>query len=202
MKTMASISRGNAVVRRLIDNSKTSASLLAAPVSSSKTCISPSLKTFTSASSAVSAAKAESDADVVLNLPRKPVVFRTAKTDPAAFNADDVGFFHTLPMNKFKQLFQWGIEARFRNQINAIQEPAFMVRRPFLEIRDLIATTDFAQPARRYVVYGKLGAGKTMTLNSVLHYAAMKGQRIWARYVYSFLTFELSRVLWMIRLVI
>jgi len=117
----------------------------------------------------------KSDHDVVLNLPPKPIVFRTSKTNPVTFDENDVGLFYTLPSDKFNQLFQWGIEARFRNQIKAINESSFMIRRPFLEIKDLIAETNPTQSSRRYLLLGKRGAGKTMTLNTLLHYGSSAG---------------------------
>ena len=118
----------------------------------------------------------QSEDDVVLNLPPKPTVFRTTKTNPATFDESDVGLFYTLSPDRFKQLFQWGIEARFRNQIKAIDEAAFMIRRPFLELRDLLAATDATKMSRNYLLHGKRGAGKTMTLNTLLHYASSEGE--------------------------
>lgn len=119
----------------------------------------------------------------VLNLPKRVPTFRTGKTDPASFNEDDVGLFYTLSMDKFRQLFQMGVEARFKNQIKATHEAAFMIRRPFLEIRDSMSA-EVTQPTRRYLLLGKRGAGKTMTLNSLIHFASSQGwlvvQHPWA----------------------
>jgi len=116
-----------------------------------------------------------SSEEEVLNLPPKPIIFRTTKTNPSTFDENDVGLFYTLSPDKFKQLFQWGMEQRFRNQIKAVNEAAFMIRRPFLEIRDLMAATEATQMSKRVLLRGKRGAGKTMTLNSLIHYGSTEG---------------------------
>jgi len=138
-----------------------------------RSALSPFVRPFVS-SSPLSQSQAESDEDV-LNLPQKPVAVRTSKTDPSSFTSDDVGLIYTLSMDKFRQLFQMGVEARFKNQIKVTREAAFMIRRPFLEIRDSISRADATQPATRYLLLGKRGAGKTMTLNTLLHYASSRG---------------------------
>jgi len=122
-----------------------------------------------------SAISQQSQSEPVLNLPRVPVTFRTPKTDPVIFDVEDIGLFHTINYDKYKQLFQYGPEERFQNQVKTVMEAAFMVRSPFLEIRDCLTNTDMSQPIRRYLLYGKRGAGKTMTLNSLIHYGSSAG---------------------------
>ena len=125
-------------------------------------------------SSAPSQSQPQSEEEV-LNLPPKPIVFRTTKTNPATFDENDVGLFYTLSPDRFKQLFQWGMEQRFRNQIKAVNEAAFMIRRPFMEIRDLMSATEATHMSRRILLRGKRGAGKSMTLNSLIHYGSTEG---------------------------
>jgi len=53
----------------------------------------------------------------------------------------------------------------------AFGESCLMVRNPALEVINCIKHTDFQQPAIRYVLYGKAGYGKTMSLSHLLCYA-------------------------------
>ena len=175
MKSLAQLTRNISRTRDVISDIYRPQSLLDSPTPEKLRSLAASSRSFVSSSSH-SQSQVESDEEV-LNLPRKPLVFRTSKTDPATFGRDDVGLFYTLSMDKFRQMFQMGIEARFRNQIQSTNEAAFMIREPFFEIRDLMTSADVSMPTRRYLLLGKRGAGKTMTLNTVLHYAASQGQR-------------------------
>jgi hypothetical protein len=112
----------------------------------------------------------------VLNLPRKPVVCRTKKTKPSTLDVSDKGLFYTIPSVTYNQLFQNGPERRYQEQVKALNEATFMVRQPFLELKDCLAGADYSQPIRRYLLHGKIGAGKTMTLNSLIHYAHTQGK--------------------------
>lgn len=173
MKSLAQLTRNISRTRDVISDIYRPQSLLVSPTPEKLRSLAASSRSFVSSSSH-SQSQVESDEEV-LNLPRKPLVFRTSKTDPATFGRDDVGLFYTLSMDKFRQMFQMGIEARFRNQIQSTNEAAFMIREPFFEIRDLMTSADVSMPTRRYLLLGKRGAGKTMTLNTVLHYAASQG---------------------------
>ncbi|KAG9463056.1 hypothetical protein GDO78_022524 [Eleutherodactylus coqui] len=50
-----------------------------------------------------------------------------------------------------------------------------MVRRPALELIRYLKATDFSQPAVRYMLYGKVGSGKSLSLCHVLHYCHAQG---------------------------
>jgi len=174
MKALAQLTRTIFRTRDLItDLHRPRSLIIASPNTDRLSSFAASTRSFVSSAS-YSQSQAESDTEV-LNLPRKPILFRTSKTDPATFNRDDVGLFYTISNDKFRQMFQLGIDARFKNQIQATNEAAFMIREPFLEIRDLITSADVSLPSRRYLLQGKRGAGKTMTLNTLLHYAASQG---------------------------
>ncbi|XP_029436217.1 28S ribosomal protein S29, mitochondrial isoform X2 [Rhinatrema bivittatum] len=51
-------------------------------------------------------------------------------------------------------------------------ETCLMVRRPALEVIHYLRNTNFSHPAVRYVIYGRKGTGKSLTLCHVIHYCA------------------------------
>jgi len=64
-------------------------------------------------------------------------------------------------------------------------ESCLMVRNPALEVINCIKHTDFQQPAIRYVLHGKSGHGKTMSLSHLLCYGEQEDfvvfKTIWIR---------------------
>ncbi|XP_072493906.1 small ribosomal subunit protein mS29 isoform X3 [Notamacropus eugenii] len=56
--------------------------------------------------------------------------------------------------------------------VKTFNEACLMVREPALELLHYLRSTNFANPAIRYVIYGEKGTGKTLTLCHAVHFCA------------------------------
>lgn len=101
--------------------------------------------------------------------------FRTGKSDPGQQSRDQEAKFYTIDADTKKQIFHHGgLPKSFEKQVKTFGETALMVRPPALEIIHYIKNTDLASKATaRYVLYGKDGVGKSLTLAHVLHFGMM-----------------------------
>ncbi|XP_060111148.1 small ribosomal subunit protein mS29 [Heteronotia binoei] len=105
--------------------------------------------------------------------PEKPrAIFRTNESDPASHTEEHVGHFYGIPLQELKAILPHGLPPRFQFQVKTFNEACFMVRKPGLELLSYLKHTNLAHPAIRYVIYGKKGTGKTMTLCHAVHYCA------------------------------
>lgn len=101
--------------------------------------------------------------------------FRTSENDPDQHSSGQLGQFYTIPA-KEKGIFQHGgIPKAFQIQSNTFNETCLMVREPALEVINYLKKVDYTKPAIRFVLYGPIGSGKTLSLAHVLHYAHKKG---------------------------
>nr|CAG4647891.1 EOG090X05V1 [Moina brachiata]SVE93001.1 EOG090X05V1 [Moina brachiata] len=99
--------------------------------------------------------------------------FRTSEPYPANHGALHEGRFYTVPNGMQKQLFSFGgLPKKFLRLSETLNELSIMVRKPSVEVINHLKATNFAAPANRYVLYGKPGTGKSLTLAHVLHYGA------------------------------
>lgn len=100
-----------------------------------------------------------------------PVHFRTVENNPVNHTAQHKGRFYTIPNEIYKKLFtHGGIAGHFQKQVKTFNECSILVREPALEIISHMQSTDYSKPANRYLLYGQLGCGKTLTLAHILHY--------------------------------
>jgi small subunit ribosomal protein S29 len=58
---------------------------------------------------------------------------------------------------------------------NILQETVIMVRDPALQIINCIKNSDLSNPAVRYLVYGRPGCGKSITLAHLTHFGHQEG---------------------------
>lgn len=106
--------------------------------------------------------------------PQNPVK-RIDATNPEHHTYHDVGKFYTLPPADIKRYFQLGgVPKSFSELSEAFNETCVMVRKPFLEIRDYLVQTNYSNLPVKYVLYGPVGSGKTLTMLHILHYAALQ----------------------------
>ncbi|XP_046959375.1 28S ribosomal protein S29, mitochondrial [Vanessa cardui] len=107
------------------------------------------------------------------------VTFRTTETSPSKQNENQIGLFYTVNNDVCKQLFgHGGLPKSYMKQTKTFTETSLMVRLPALDIINCIKATDFDKPVIRYMLYGEIGAGKSLTLAHLLHYAYEDGYLI------------------------
>lgn len=102
--------------------------------------------------------------------------FRTNETSPAAQSLAHATKFYRLQAQTKRQLFaQGGLPKTYDRQLKTFGESCLMVRRPALELMHHIAAADLRRPTTRYVLYGRDGSGKSLTLGHMLHYGHEQG---------------------------
>ncbi|KAI2797757.1 28S ribosomal protein S29, mitochondrial [Blomia tropicalis] len=98
-------------------------------------------------------------------------LFRTDESDPTKHNDIHHGLFYRIPNEIASRLFiLGGFDKEQQLMLKTFRETSIMVRKPALEIINYLRMTDFSRPPNRFVLYGRIGAGKTFTLNHILHY--------------------------------
>ncbi|XP_063808795.1 small ribosomal subunit protein mS29, partial [Pseudophryne corroboree] len=103
-------------------------------------------------------------------------VFRTSECDPDRHTEAHEGqYYNHSPSQKVRTTFPYGLPARFQLQCKTFNETSLMVRSPALEVIQYLRNTNFSQPAVRYLLYGKNGTGKSLSLCHVLHYCQSQG---------------------------
>ncbi|XP_049815945.1 28S ribosomal protein S29, mitochondrial [Schistocerca nitens] len=97
--------------------------------------------------------------------------FRTTENDPVHHTISQEAKYYTISPEVQKQLFTFGgLPTIFKKQVKTFAETCVMVRRPALEVFEYLRSADYSKPAIRYVLFGRAGSGKTLTLAHVLHY--------------------------------
>ncbi|XP_068108685.1 small ribosomal subunit protein mS29 [Hyperolius riggenbachi] len=102
-------------------------------------------------------------------------IFRTSENDPANHTEEHEGQYYTIPSDRVKSIFPYGLPTRYQKQCKTFNETSIMVRQPAVEVIDYLKKTDFSQPAVRYVLYGRRGTGKSLALNHILHFCHDQG---------------------------
>ncbi|XP_057324610.1 28S ribosomal protein S29, mitochondrial [Microplitis mediator] len=104
--------------------------------------------------------------------PEEPIqTFRTIESDPAKHNRDHLNRFYTVPVNVKNRIFPFtGVPRRFNDHCKTFAETCILVREPAIELISYLQQTDYTRPVNRYVIYGPLGSGKTLTLMHLMHY--------------------------------
>ncbi|XP_071447228.1 small ribosomal subunit protein mS29 [Hetaerina americana] len=103
-------------------------------------------------------------------------VFRTNESNPVNHGESHLGLFYTVPQDVKQLLFQHGgLPKSFEKQVKTFQETCIMVRSPALEIMEYMKAADYSGPAIRYVLFGKSGCGKSVSLSHILHFGLVSG---------------------------
>ncbi|CAG9761596.1 unnamed protein product [Ceutorhynchus assimilis] len=98
--------------------------------------------------------------------------FRTFEADPSKHNTNHQSQFYKVDSTDKKVLFQYGgLPKSFQIQAKTFNETCLMVRDPSIQIINHLKTIDYTQPPIKFVLYGKKGCGKTLTLAHIMHYA-------------------------------
>ncbi|XP_012260671.1 28S ribosomal protein S29, mitochondrial [Athalia rosae] len=108
---------------------------------------------------------------VQLQYEQPPVHFRTIENNPMNHTAQHQGRFYNMPIETSKKLFTaGGLPKKFQTQVKTFNECSLLVRSPALEIISYLQNTDYSKPATRYVLFGPIGCGKSISLAHVVHY--------------------------------
>lgn len=97
--------------------------------------------------------------------------FRTLETNPTKHDAKHLGRFYTISPEVKKQLYTFGgLPKKFNMQTKTFTETCLMVRQPAVEIINHLNNTNFNKPTNRFVLYGRDGVGRSLTMAHILHY--------------------------------
>ncbi|XP_066598044.1 small ribosomal subunit protein mS29 [Prorops nasuta] len=98
--------------------------------------------------------------------------FRTNETNPSNHTEKYLSRFYTVPSEIVNHTFKFdGIPKSFLKQIKTFKECSIMIRKPAVEIISYLNQTDYSKSVNKYILYGKTGAGKSLTLIHIIHYA-------------------------------
>ncbi|XP_050549054.1 28S ribosomal protein S29, mitochondrial [Daktulosphaira vitifoliae] len=101
-----------------------------------------------------------------------PIAVRSLKSNPIDHNQNDVSKFYTIEPKTVSKIFQsGGLPKPFVEQTQVFAETALMIRKPALEVINNLKIANYEKPAVRYLMYGKTGSGKSLSLAHILHYA-------------------------------
>ncbi|CAK8692438.1 unnamed protein product [Clavelina lepadiformis] len=100
---------------------------------------------------------------------------RCDESDPTNHSMDDVSLMYTIPVEHYKRMSpaKWNNKAfshRFQRMCSAFGESCLMIRKPGLELVNYLKHTNPEKAVNRYIIHGKTGCGKSMTLQYALHY--------------------------------
>jgi len=113
--------------------------------------------------------------------------FRTDEVNPANHDTSHLGRIYTVdpevPKLFGKELNpkenynanNYFAPTKWVNRCSTLQETAIMVRDPALQIMNCIKNTDLSNPAVRYMLYGRPGCGKSITLAHLTHFGHQEG---------------------------
>lgn len=101
--------------------------------------------------------------------------FRCLEQDPTKHNLNHAGQFYTISPEDSKIYLLGGIPKSYEIQTKTFNETCFMVRKPAVDLINCLSNLDYEKPAVRFVVFGKMGSGKSLTVAHVLHWAYKKG---------------------------
>jgi len=103
--------------------------------------------------------------------------FRTLINDPLLHTEKDLGLFYKVDNDDLKRISPFGksLPLQFREECEAFNETAVMIRQPSLDIIKLIKQIDWNLPPLKVVLFPvELGVGMGLCLFHVLHYGFRK----------------------------
>ena len=113
--------------------------------------------------------------------------YRTSQSDPTQHNTNHLGRIYTVdpevPKRFGKEINQkenynannYFGPRQWVNRCSVVKETAIMVREPAVQIINSIENYDHSKPALRFVLYGRNGCGKSLTLSHLTHYGHSAG---------------------------
>jgi len=113
--------------------------------------------------------------------------YRTNETNPSMHNTNHLGRIYTvdpeIPKLFGKELNpkdnyyanNYFAPRQWMDRCKVLDETAIMVRKPAIQIINCIKNSDLNNPAVRYIVYGRAGSGKSITLAHITHFGYQEG---------------------------
>ncbi|KAK3604678.1 hypothetical protein CHS0354_009290 [Potamilus streckersoni] len=101
-------------------------------------------------------------------------IFCTDESDPTKHTMAHEGLFYRVPDNVFNSHQATGLRKDFQKMLKAFHEVCIMIRKPALEVFDILENVNFDHPPAKIILYGKDGCGKSITLAHVVHYCYQK----------------------------
>lgn len=102
--------------------------------------------------------------------------FRTNEIDPIKHTEEHIGQYYTIPPEVKQQLFtHGGLPKKFDVQAKTFTETSLMVRKPAVDIIKCLRSADLSKPCTKFVVYGKKGSGRSLSLAHIIHYGLNAG---------------------------
>lgn len=102
--------------------------------------------------------------------------FRTNEVSPLKHSTENLAQYYKLNTEVKKQLFSHGgFPKAYETQIKTFAETCIMVREPAINIMTCLNALDYEKPIVRFVMYGKKGNGKSLSLAHLIHYAFEAG---------------------------
>lgn len=100
--------------------------------------------------------------------------FRTSEANPALHAANHLGAYYSIPSTDANLFQHGGLPKQFTQQCSTLNETCLMIRKPALEIIDYLKSLDYSNAPMKFVLYGRPGHGKSLSLAHVLHYAYLQ----------------------------
>jgi len=113
--------------------------------------------------------------------------FRTDEADPSNHNINHLGRLYTvdpqipklfgkeLSPREFYNANSYFAPRQWIDRCNVFNETAIMIRSPALQIMNCIKNCDLDKPAVRYLLFGRHGCGKSITLAHLTHFGHQEG---------------------------
>lgn len=99
--------------------------------------------------------------------------FRTMNSYPPEHDTNDLNRIYTVP-ETITNLLMPGVPNEMKKQIKIFHEFSILIRKPAIELMSYLEQTDYTKCVNKYVLYGKLGVGKTITLLHLIHYGLVR----------------------------
>lgn len=101
---------------------------------------------------------------------------RTSVRNPSLHTHEHLGLWYTIEPDTVKRLYSiGGFPKKFATMCETFAETSLMVREPSLTVIDYIRRSNLALPPNKFLLYGRDGVGKTLSLAHILHFLAEDG---------------------------
>uniref|UniRef100_A0A0N5BPE1 Small ribosomal subunit protein mS29 n=1 Tax=Strongyloides papillosus TaxID=174720 RepID=A0A0N5BPE1_STREA len=92
--------------------------------------------------------------------------------EPSLIKESDIGKLYTVSSDVAAKLnFDKVLPSKYIRQLNTFSECSWLIREPFFEILNKLSTVNKESSPLRFVLFGRFGTGKSITLYQLVHYA-------------------------------